>query len=432
MNASSTRRAQPWILTRCAILAMAAATAVTGPVSAQPVARAIPADAAAPAAFEIPGAVETARFLPPDLTTGPLHHVATQAFNDGFDNTYFLRAGDAEYEVTGTLEIRRRIRELYAIAKLGEISKTGEFEKALGDAGKEKIESVVGVVRDPVGTIKRVPKGASRFFGRIGEGMKGGHAETEGNTVQAITGVWRAKVDLAVKLGVDPYSDNQELQQALLGVARASAGGGLLVNLGTAAVGGPVGGVLTGIGVNETLQSVLVNSSPDDLRIINRKKLFALGVDREAADAFLMHPWYSPVHETVICDALAAIGVDPSAFLSLAGAALTPEDALYFTRLARVLATRHAGGVPLRELRRDGGIVTALDRDGVLVVPVSLDYAIWSERVALRTAEFQKLPAMDDRIRGLSLWVDGQVSPRVTSELESRKIAVKTLVLGPR
>ena len=47
-------------------------------------------------------------------------------------------------------------------------------------AGKQKVDSVVGLVKDPVGTIKRVPQGASRFFGRIGEGMKGGGSEGEG------------------------------------------------------------------------------------------------------------------------------------------------------------------------------------------------------------------------------------------------------------
>ncbi len=73
-----------------------------------------------------------------------------------------------------------------------------------------------------------------------------------------------------------------------------------------------------------------MNSTPEDLRIINRKKLFALGVSRENADEFLMHPWYSPWHETIIMDALATIGRDPSQFLERACRALTEQDANYF------------------------------------------------------------------------------------------------------
>ena len=106
-------------------------------------------------------------------------------------------------------------------------------------------------------------------------------------------------------------------------------------------IGGAVGGVVTALNVNENLQQTLVNSTPDDLRIINRKKLFALGVTRENADEFLMHPWYSPWHETIITDALATIGVDPTQFLEKACRALTEQDANYFQSLAQVLARYH-------------------------------------------------------------------------------------------
>ena len=93
--------------------------------------------------------------------------------------------------------------------------------------------------------------------------------------------------------------------------------------------------------MNEALQATLVNSPPSELRIINRKKLFALGMNRENADEFLMHPWYSPWQETIIVDALNTIGRDPTAFLDRACRALTEQDANYFQRLAQVLASYH-------------------------------------------------------------------------------------------
>ena len=119
-------------------------------------------------------------FLPENLMKGGLHTVNPQAENDGLLNTYFLYSGDNVFEVTTGIALRIRIRELYAIDKLRGMSKTDEFTKALKAAGKQKVESVAGLVKDPVGTIKRVPQGASRFFGRIGEGMKGGKSEEEG------------------------------------------------------------------------------------------------------------------------------------------------------------------------------------------------------------------------------------------------------------
>jgi hypothetical protein len=278
--------------------------------------------------------------------------------------------------------------------------------------------------------VKRVPQGASRFFGRIGESLKGGGSNTEGNAVKSITGVEKAKVALAVKLGVSPYSTNEELQEQLTNVARATAGGGLVVNLATAAVGGTAGDVITVLNVNQNLQQTLVNSTPSDLRIINRKKLFALGVTRENADEFLLHPWYSPWHETIVVDALASIGVDPTAFLGLACRALTEQDADYFQRLAQVLARYHKTKTPLRSIRIENGRVCAMDTSGTLVVPLSCDYAIWSENSAGRVEDFVHFAQSQSDIKGLALWVDGKVSHRAAEELKNRNIDLVTDVLA--
>jgi len=129
--------------------------------------------------FESGGLVETKMFIPEVLMKGRLHAVGQQAENDGLLNTYFVSSGEDVFEVTTGIALRTRIRELYAIDKLRGMSKTDEFAKAMANAGKQKIDSVVGLVKDPVGTVKRVPGGASRFFGRIGEGLRGSKAEGE-------------------------------------------------------------------------------------------------------------------------------------------------------------------------------------------------------------------------------------------------------------
>src|SRR5436309_13231363 len=126
----------------------------------------------APQTFESPGRVETKMFIPTGLMTGPLHSVGDYAENDGMNNTYFLYSGDDAWTVTTGIALRTRIREIYAIAKLGEMSKTDEFTKAIANAGQQKIEGVVGIVTNPVGSVENIPLGASRFFGRIGDRLK--------------------------------------------------------------------------------------------------------------------------------------------------------------------------------------------------------------------------------------------------------------------
>lgn len=222
--------------------------------------------------FEQGGAVAAKDFIPAELMKGRLHTVRPLADNDGLHNTYFLDSSSGVLELTGTPALKNRIREIYALDHLRGLSKTEEFGKALAKTAEAKVESVVGVVRDPLGTIKNVPKGASRFFGRIGEGLKGGRSEEEGgNPLQGITGVSKAKAKLAAQLGVSPYTTNEELQRELTSTARAMAGGGLVVSAATSLASGGAGTALTVVGVNQTLQNTLINSTPEDLRMLNRK-----------------------------------------------------------------------------------------------------------------------------------------------------------------
>jgi hypothetical protein len=380
-------------------------------------------------AFESVGPVEAKLFLPEDVMKGQLHSLRPQADNDRLANTYYVDSRDQVFAVTTGLALRTRIREIYAIDKLRATSKTEEFGKAMAAAGKQKVENVKGIVKDPVGTIKRVPQGASRFFGRIGDTLKSAGSDNEIKNLQGVTGVEKAKVKLAAKLGVSPYSTNQELQEQLTNTARAMAGGGLVLNLATGVISGPAGSAITVLNVNETLQDALVNSTPDELHAMNRKKLLALKATKESSDEFLMHPWYSPWHETIITDALATIGVDPTQYLEEACRALTEQDANYFQSLAQVLARYHKAKAPLSSIRLEEGRVCAMDSNGILVVPLSCDYAIWNEDNASRVEVFSQLPRSNAEVKGLALWVDGKVSERAAQELKNRKIDLATDVL---
>jgi hypothetical protein len=64
------------------------------------------------------------------------------------------------------------------------------------------------------------------------------------------------------------------------------------------------------------------------------------------------------------------------------------------------------------------------------MVPLSSDYAIWSERNAGRVTAFANLMQGDTDVKGLALWVDGKVSDRAVQELKDRKIDLATNVLA--
>ena len=82
---------------------------------------------------------------------------------------------------------------------------------------------------------------------------------------------------------------------------------------------------------------------------------------------------------------------------------------------------------PLQALRLRDGLLCAIDTNGVLIVPVSLDYAIWTAKVAQRVDDLAHLPVDEPTLKGVQVYTDGKASERVKSELSKRKIGYQSL-----
>ena len=383
-----------------------------------------------PSGFESGGFLDASKFVPANMMSNSLYSIGEQTYNNGLQNTYFLTSGGVTKEILGTHQLLQRIKEIEAIDYLRSVSRTDEFTKALGKAAGDKVDSVIKVAKDPIGTVKNLPMGASRFFGSIGEGLKQAGQGNGKKALESATGMTKEKARLAFKLGVSPYTDNAELQEQLSNVAWAEASGGLVLTAASTIVPGAAGTALTAVGGNQILQNQLIDTPPNQLRIINRKKLFDLGLDRDQADAFLMHPEYNPVSSTVIVDALSRIGVGAETFLQEAEAATTPTDSFYFQRLAQLLLEYHKSVAPIQSIHVKDGLLCALDKNGTLVVPVSLDYAIWRERLSTRVDEFSSLLSLPNtKVKALAVWTDGALSPRLSEEFTKRNISYRNLDL---
>jgi hypothetical protein len=192
-------------------------------------------------------------------------------------------------------------------------------------------------------------------------------------------------------------------------------------------IGGAVGFGLTAIGIEKTVDSLINESSPDDLRKWNEENLTKLGAKPDVITQFLSHPWYSPRQETIITAALKRAGVDPNLFLETANKALTEEDGRYFQHVAQLLAAYSEKVAPLQSLRLEDGILCALDRSGVLVVPVPFDYAIWTQTVAQRADTLASLVRSNENIKSAKIWTNGRLSDRLKTELDRRSIGFQSL-----
>src|SRR5277367_5060506 len=146
--------------------------AFSGVLQAQTVTTGQPPQAVQP--FETPGYVDAATFVPANRMTGGLYSVGDKAWNNGLQNTYILTNGGQTQAITGTLLLLQRINEIYALDYLNGLSKTQEFTDALAKSLRAKEDSVVDIVNNPIGTLRGLPGGASRFFGGFEEALKGG------------------------------------------------------------------------------------------------------------------------------------------------------------------------------------------------------------------------------------------------------------------
>src|SRR5207245_8847801 len=125
-------------------------------------------------------------------------------------------------------------------------------------------------------------------------------------------------------------------------------------------------------------------------------------------------------------DAIETIGDDQTAFLADACNALTEEDAIYFERLAQVLARYHTKKAKLRSIRTESKAVCALDANGTLVFPLSCDYALWSERAAGRVGEITALVQGEDDSKGIAVRVDGKMSQSMREALQNEQTDLAT------
>jgi hypothetical protein len=382
--------------------------------------------------YETPGPVNAQDFLPKSAFSGKKIFVEKIAQNDGLQNTYRIRAGGEEYEIKGSAAAMEVLQEIRAIHQLRQISTTKALTQGLKESAKGTYQTGKEIVRDPGGALKKVPEGASKFFGKV-KGFFGDDEEdasqgaSPGETVKGILGVDKAKRKLAARLGVDVYSRNQVLQDELDRVASATAGGGVAFDIGTLPIGGAVGIGLTVIGVQQTVDSLVNESFPISLRNWNEENLIKLGANQDLVFQFINHPWYTLRQITVITTSLVTTKVNPDLFLESANKALTPADGRYFEQVAELLAVYSEKTAPLQSLRLQDGLLCAIDTNGVLIVPVSLDYAIWTAKVAQRVDDLAHLPVDEPTLKGVQVCIDGKASERVKSELSKRKIGYQSL-----
>ncbi len=289
---------------------------------------------------------------------------------------------------------------------------------AAGAAAARPVDAAVNIVTDPVGTMKALPGGISRFFNRVEDRAQSiaaaatdaskssdqkaqETAQRVGDVTITALGFEQVRRQLAKSLGVDPYTTNPILAEKLTNAAWVAFSGRLGIDVLTTAFV-PCSAAIT----LTSFTGDLVHDTPKAaLIVMNKQKMITMGAGEAQAQALLMNPYFSLTVLTSLVmelENLSTVQGRPDV-IALAATARNEEDARFLASSIHMLARLNVTGVPIFEVKTRGTVI-GVTPAGSLVVPAPVDYLSWTERVG----GFAERPDLQSSLR--SLWLTGHMS----------------------
>jgi hypothetical protein len=393
----------------------------------------------AEAAFEELPELKASEILKPELLKGPHYVVRDPVPTSSGMNQFTIDSDFGVFEADGNEMLLQHLKEIDAIARLEEVSRSDEFKKSLVAAAKSPLNSAKNIAKDPAQAISNVPKGIMKFLGRAKEtaknvGKGGGGDEGDGSRMKDVMGYSDKKRKIALQMGIDPYSTNSVLQKELDDVAWASWAGGFTFSVATFPISGPMGAALTVTNLNSTVADLLHEKTPAELEQINRATFRAMGANASDIERILHGGAFTPTQATTFAVHLKALkGVENRrAFVKIAAQKSTTEaDALFCVYTAALMNQIHEK-TPIARIAMLHDFPVCVAKDGTIVVALQWDYAAWTSGAAGFTNDVQELAAQSGKNTNVLVALSGQVSPLLRQELETRGFTVHDrLAPGP-
>lgn len=371
-------------------------------------------------AFETPPVLNAADVVPEALLSGPEHAVADDVVNDGYINTYIINSQYGQFTAVGNAMLEIRVREIYALEAMAKTQQSDAYKGAAEAALDGMVAGATNLVNDPVGSVKGAVSGVAKLFNRASEAVVGTKSQAQDSTMQGIIGFSKAKRQIAYEFDVDAYSSNPVLQERLDEIAWAGFAGGATFSLATAMVPGAGGVLLTGVNTTGMMNEIFRTTSPEDLRIMNREKLRAMGISKELTDLFVDNAAYTPRQQTLLVFALDEMSgvADRSALIKVALFAPDQEMAFFRQRYAEMLAGYHRNVSPFGQLTSVGPFVLGRTADNKVVATVPLDHLVWTQAIAVIADDLNSgVDGLGD-FKAKELWLEGSLSASARRNLE--------------
>jgi hypothetical protein len=237
--------------------------------------------------------IKVEALLSPELFSGSNYTLAPEASVRRAVALYRINTDYGSSEVAGTVRLTESIAELEAIEALQEMKKFDAYKGSVKKTAAGPIDTVKGLVSDPVDTVSNTARGLGNLLADVGYSIFSDDPSQE-NVAKTVIGFGAAKRQLAYKLGVNPYSSFEPLQDHLSDVAWAVTGGGMTITASFSRITGAAGRVVRMTAGSNTARKLVRDKSPRDLKNHNLETLKKMGVNDDLAEALLEDYSYDP------------------------------------------------------------------------------------------------------------------------------------------
>ena len=381
------------------------------PVAAAVVLPAIPA-------YEVPPVLAARDLLAQEFLEGADFRVEDRVPTDGFLMRFKIHSSFGSFDAASPQMVEIRIAEIRALRELEEFDTNDLAADGFRHSAKEFGDNLGHLIAEPEETLKGIPEGVGRFFKRTVRAAKTGvqtlqdrnagadegtgaviegpgarlpgaavgpdaprsevgtteaSAYLAGKTAADIFGYSEQRREIAKRLKVNPYTENNVLAKRLDDVAWAAFSGGL----GVAALKAlaPASTLVTLAG---SASNWVWDTPPGDLRVFNEQVLLGLGADQDSVDRFLRHPWYTLTLRTRLVKALDAMPevAGRDRVMPLVLSVTTFDQARFVVESAEMLADLHKSVSPLDRLDVSGTLVGWAAAN--VIVPAPADALSWT------------------------------------------------------
>ncbi len=349
------------------------------------------------------------KLIPAEFRQGPGFVVEDPVATDGYFGIYLLRTHQGIFECHGKEMLAIRIDELRAIQELEAVNKGDAFLKAAGGAIAKPLEATARIVRDPGGSLEKVPHGVANLFKRAGEGVQavGGamakgaenvrrNLDGEAPLPDAVAppsrqdpfGFNKNRNQWAAQVKVDPYSSNPLLAQKLDEISAVTFTTNLVAGIGLGAVAAPLAWV-------GRVDEYVLTEPPAKIKERVAAELLALNCQKTTVDGFLANRWFTPTQQLRFSRALGRLSgaANLNAAVELAAVTEGEVQVRFLCASLESLGSKKLAPDDYKSMVVISPVPGMVRQDGSLLVAAPLDVLPWiatTEAFAGRAAEFPK------------------------------------------